>query len=67
MSFDSWQAFFAMGGYAFYVWASFGLTLLVLGLIMLGPVWRHKQLLRDQARLERRTGRSMSEAKIEEI
>ena len=57
MSFDSWQAFFAMGGYALYVWASFGLTLLVLGAIMLSPVRRHKQLLRNQARLERRAAR----------
>ena len=57
MSFDSWYAFFAMGGYAFYVWASLGLTLLVLGYIMLSPVLRHRQLLRLQARMKRRAER----------
>ena len=57
MSFDSWYAFFAMGGYAFYVWASLCLTLLVLGYIMLSPVLRYRQLLRLQARMERRAER----------
>jgi len=30
MQWQSWSAFFNMGGYAFYVWASFGLTVLCL-------------------------------------
>lgn len=57
MSFDSWYAFFAMGGYAFYVWTSLGLTLLVLGYIMLSPVLRHRQLQQLQTRMERRAER----------
>lgn len=28
MQWESWSAFFNMGGYAFYVWFSFGLTAL---------------------------------------
>ena len=28
MQWNSWSAFFNMGGYAFYVWFSFGLTAL---------------------------------------
>jgi heme exporter protein D len=28
MHWESWSAFFNMGGYAFYVWFSFGLTAL---------------------------------------
>ena len=28
MIWESWQAFWAMGGYGFYVWGSFGMTLL---------------------------------------
>lgn len=28
MQWESWSAFFSMGGYAFYVWGSFGATLL---------------------------------------
>lgn len=36
---SDWQAFFAMGGYAAYVWPAFALSLL--GLIGLGAVsWR---------------------------
>jgi heme exporter protein D len=28
MIWDSWEAFWAMGGYGLYVWGSFGMTLL---------------------------------------
>lgn len=31
MSWESWQAFWAMGGYGLYVWGSFGMTLLCIG------------------------------------
>ena len=30
MNWASWSEFFAMGGYAFYVWGSFGVTALAL-------------------------------------
>ncbi len=33
LNFDSWQAFFQMGGYALYVWISFGSTYLLLALL----------------------------------
>lgn len=52
MSFDSWQAFFAMGGYAFYVWMSYAISGLVLGYFMLMPVLHYRQLLRRQKRLQ---------------
>ena len=29
MSFESWSEFFAMGGHGFYVWLSYGLSLVV--------------------------------------
>ncbi len=57
MSFSSWQEFIAMGGYAPYVWASFGLTTLVLAAIMLAPVLRHRDLKRAAARQARRAAR----------
>ena len=38
MQFESWQAFWHMGGYAFYVWASFGVTFLAMGLIVLNSM-----------------------------
>ena len=35
MQWNSISDFFAMGGYAFYVWGSFGLT----AVVMLGEAW----------------------------
>lgn len=32
MQWNSASEFFAMGGYAFYVWGSFGLTVLIMGI-----------------------------------
>jgi len=32
MQWNSVSEFFAMGGYAFYVWGSFGLTFLIMGI-----------------------------------
>lgn len=56
-AFDSWAAFFAMGGYAFYVWLAVAATLLSLLGLWLHTLWQHKQLLADiqhrQAREQR--------------
>jgi heme exporter protein D len=41
------QEFFAMGGYAFYVWTSYGLTLIVLLANIIIPVVQRRQLLRS--------------------
>jgi heme exporter protein D len=41
------QEFFAMGGYAFYVWTSYGLTLVVLLANIIIPVVQRRQLLRS--------------------
>ncbi len=43
------QEFFAMGGYAFYVWTSYGLTFVVLIANIIIPVIQRKQLLRSLA------------------
>lgn len=37
--------FFAMGGYAFFVWTSYGLALLVLVLTFFWPVLQKRRLL----------------------
>ncbi|HLP97468.1 MAG TPA: heme exporter protein CcmD [Sideroxyarcus sp.] len=43
----NWGEFFAMNGYAFYVWGSYGVTLLVFA-IEIGLVRnRRKQILRE--------------------
>jgi len=57
MTFTSLSEFFAMGGYAFYVWTSYGLTLIVLLANIVIPVWQRKQFLRslslNQQRLDK--------------
>ncbi|TNF35643.1 MAG: heme exporter protein CcmD [Gammaproteobacteria bacterium] len=36
-----------MGGYAFYVWTSYGLALLVMLIIFFRPMLTYRQVLRD--------------------
>ncbi|NOT11447.1 MAG: heme exporter protein CcmD [Methylococcaceae bacterium] len=50
----SMQEFFAMGGYAFFVWTSYGLTLIVLVVNIVVPVFQRKQFLRQQALKQKR-------------
>ncbi|HAJ92502.1 MAG TPA: heme exporter protein CcmD [Gammaproteobacteria bacterium] len=50
--------FFHMGGYAFYVWTSYGLALIVLLLNVIGPLRQRKKLLNDIARTNRRARRN---------
>ncbi|MEX0607613.1 MAG: heme exporter protein CcmD [Halofilum sp. (in: g-proteobacteria)] len=42
-----WQAFFAMGGYAVYVWPSYGLAAVLLIANALIPHWRERRLLQQ--------------------
>ena len=51
----SFSEFLDMGGYGFYVWSSYGLTLIVLAINVLGPLQLHRKLLTDIARAARRT------------
>ncbi len=53
MHFSNWQEFLAMGGYAPFVWSAFALTLIILGIVLVTPVLRRRQLLRQLQRLER--------------
>lgn len=48
------QQFFAMGGYAFYVWTSYGLALIVLLANIFIPVMQRKRLLRSLALKQKR-------------
>lgn len=51
MHFDSFGDFLAMGGYAFYVWLSFGVTFFSLFAVYLEQKWRTGKL-RTQVILE---------------
>jgi len=39
--------FLNMGGYAFYVWSSFGLTALIIFVNILEPIMHHKNALKE--------------------
>jgi len=45
--------FFAMGGYAFYVWSSYGLAAVVLIANVVAPALRRRRLAREFARRAR--------------
>jgi heme exporter protein D len=45
MQFDTISAFFAMGGYAFYVWLSYGVTALAIVLLIILSKQKHKNTL----------------------
>lgn len=46
----NWSEFFHMGGYAFHVWTSWGLTLLVLLYLFIQPKLANAKIRRDIAR-----------------
>jgi len=50
--------FFHMGGYAFYVWTSYGLALAVLLINVILPLRQRRKLLNDIARTNRRARRT---------
>lgn len=43
----NWSTFFAMNGYAFYVWGSYGVALVVLGIEIVLVRNRRKNALRE--------------------
>ena len=54
--------FFHMGGYAFYVWMSCAVTLVVLVANLLAPRWQRRRLLDELARKARRSRRQQERA-----
>ena len=47
MQFESFADFLNMGGYAFYVWLSFGVTFLGMGIIAIQSFSKHRDLLKQ--------------------
>ena len=45
--FSSWQDFFTMGGYGFFVWLAVAATLISLLTLVLHTRWQRKQLLTE--------------------
>ncbi|MCC4263151.1 heme exporter protein CcmD [Oceanimonas baumannii] len=65
MKFESWSAFWAMGGYGFYVWLSFAVTLLVLLGQVVVTVKTKKRLLREVSQKQARAARREAARKLE--
>jgi len=53
----SLNEFFHMGGYAFYVWTSYGIALLILLVNVVAPLRLHRKLLTGIARTSKRRAR----------
>lgn len=56
-AFSSWQAFFDMGGYAFYVWLSVAATLISLIGLVAHTMVQRRQILADVRRRQAREKR----------
>lgn len=54
MQFDSLSSLIAMGGYGFYVWLSFGVSFLVMGLLVIAAKAERRNLLKTIAKNQQR-------------
>ena len=58
----NWTEFFHMGGYAFEVWLSWGLTAAILLWFVVSPKLKHRQILKSVHRQEVRERRLNKQA-----
>lgn len=56
-AFSSWSEFFAMGGYAFYVWLAVAMSIIPLVVLVIHTVTQHGAILRDVSRQRAREAR----------
>jgi heme exporter protein D len=50
MNWNSWQEFVAMGGYGFYVWGSYGVTLVLIVIELAALAGRRRAIERQTSR-----------------
>ncbi len=62
MRWESWAEFWAMGGYAVYVWGSVGVTALLLAIEVWQARWAHRVVL-DQLKAEQ----AVAQLPVEEL
>lgn len=55
--------FFHMGGYAVYVWSSYGLALVVLGWVLISPIFTKKSIIKELKIKYRQQARQAQEEK----
>lgn len=56
----NWSEFLHMGGYALYVWTSYGLALALLAINLILPLRRKTQLLESLERAQRQEARKQA-------
>ncbi|MGB9098349.1 heme exporter protein CcmD [Erwinia sp.] len=56
-AFTTWQDFFAMGGYAFFVWLAVACTLIALAGLVLHTVFQRHRLLKEIRQRQSRESR----------
>ena len=67
MRWESWAEFWAMGGYAVYVWGSVGVTALLMAVEVWQARWAHRLALR-QLQAEQTVAQLLSEeSPVEEV
>lgn len=64
MAFDSLADFFAMGGYGFYVWLSYGITFIALLVLIVNSIARKKDIFKN---VEQRLSREQRIKKAKEM
>jgi heme exporter protein D len=62
-----WAKFFSMGGYAVYVWGSYGVTFVLLGAEVLMLLKRKRDLARRESPQQFATGKSQLDSSFQEI
>ncbi|WP_026958068.1 heme exporter protein CcmD [Aliagarivorans taiwanensis] len=66
MQFDSFADFVAMGGYGFYVWLSFGCTLLTLGAVVVDSILKRQALTRSISQIKAKQDRMLAAREVKE-
>jgi len=62
MRWESWSQFWAMGGYAVYVWGSVGVTALLMALEVWQARWAHRAVLKQL-----KTEQAVAQLPVEEL
>jgi heme exporter protein D len=62
MRWESWSQFWAMGGYAVYVWGSVGVTALLMVLEVWQARWAHRAVLKQL-----KTEQAVAQLPVEEL
>ncbi|MDO5054526.1 heme exporter protein CcmD [Pasteurella oralis] len=57
MFFETWNDFFSMGGYGFYVWLAYGISLVAVVILIVQSIKERKSILKEVIREQQRQAR----------